>query len=137
METPRLPESIEQIAQKAEGGAAELARSAITLGFELLTSLVEEVRSESHSDARSPSEPSERAGSANGRFLSLEEAAEFLRLKSSTLYSWVGNDKIPYSKVGSRILFEREALIEFVKASQGRTGKHRSKHSQTPLQVLK
>lgn len=136
MESPRLPESIELIARKAEAGAAELARSAITLGFELLSELIEEVRL-AHSDARNESRPSENAASANGRFLSLDEAAEFLRLKRSTLYSWVSNDKITYSKVGSRILFEREALIEFVKARQGRTGKHRSKHSQTGLQVLK
>src|SRR5437016_426741 len=117
MET-RLPESIERIAQKAEASAAELARVAIVLGHELFNDLVEEVKLSIQAIARNDSEPQVNISSNQGQFLSLEEAAEFLRLKPSTLYSWVSNDKIPYSKVGSRILFEREALIEFVKTRE-------------------
>lgn len=143
-----LPESIEQIAQKAETGAAELARSAIVLGYELLTDLVEKVRLSVQTTARDYAEPLANASSNTGQFLSVEEAAEFLRLKPSTLYSWVSNDKIPYSKVGSRILFEREALIEFVKTREGKRrrannaqvstpGKPREKDSQTPIRMVK
>ena len=136
MET-RLPESIERITQKAEAGAAELARAAVVLGYELFSDLIDEVRLSVQTTVRSDPKPSGNASSNQSQFLSVEEAAEFLRLKPSTLYSWVSNGKIPYSKVGSRILFEREALVEFVKTREEHKEKPRKKDSQTPLRVIK
>src|SRR5213080_5118032 len=126
-----LLESIEQIAQKAETGAAELARRVVIFGFEVVTDFLEEVRSSNQPSVQNESKASASHQSAQGQFLSVEEAAEFLRLKPTTLYSWVSNDKIPYSKVGSRVLFEREALVEFVKTREGRRKKPREKDSQT------
>lgn len=46
--------------------------------------------------------------------LTIPEAAELTRLKPSTLYSYVEARKIPFLKVGSRVLFEREALLEYL-----------------------
>ncbi len=46
--------------------------------------------------------------------VNLVEAAEMLRLKSSTLRAWVLRRKIPFVKLGRRVLFRRsdlEALI--------------------------
>jgi len=106
METISLPPSIEQIAKKAESGAAELARGAVTLAYDLVSDLVHEVR------RLIP--PSPQVVQENGQFMTVEEAAEFLRVKSSTIYSWVSQGKIPHSKVGSRVLFEkRRGLMRF------------------------
>lgn len=46
--------------------------------------------------------------------VNLTEAAEMLRLKPSTLRAWVLRRKIPFVKLGRRVLFRRsdiEALI--------------------------
>ena len=46
--------------------------------------------------------------------VSVEEAAEILRLKPSTVRAWVLHRRIPYVKLGRRVLFRRadlEALI--------------------------
>ena len=137
METTILPEPIERIAQEAEAGAAQLARSAIVLGYQLIGDLVEEVKASVQAARRSEPQPLATAVSKQSQFLSIEEAAEFLRLKPSTLYAGVSKDKIPYSKIGSRILFEKEALIEFVKARGKCTEKPHVEDSQTRLRVLK
>jgi excisionase family DNA binding protein len=128
METISLPPSVEQIAMKAEAGAAELARGAVTLAYDLVSDLVDEVK-------RSMSAPPQ-CDATPGQFFTVEEAAEFLRVKTSTIYSWVSQGKIPHSKVGSRVLFEKNALLEFVKKDNGRT-KSSAKVSQTQLRMLK
>ena len=46
--------------------------------------------------------------------LTIEEAAAFTRLKKSTLYSYVESRRIPFLKVGSRVLFEKDALVEWL-----------------------
>ena len=137
METHQLPLELEEIAQRAEAGAAEFARGLVILAYELASEVVEEIRPSNQPSVRNDSKASASRQPAQGQFLSVEEAAEFLRLKPSTLYSWVSNDKIPYSKVGSRILFEREALVEFVKMREGRRKKPREKDSQTPIRMVK
>jgi excisionase family DNA binding protein len=111
MQSISLPPSIEEIAKKAEVGAAELARGAVTLAYDLLRELVDEVK---RSVSACPQVVQE-----NGKFLSVEEAAEFLRVKTSTIYSWVSQGKIPHSKVGSRVLFEKSVLVEFVNKEDG------------------
>jgi|GEM_PF-4083191 len=137
METHQLPPELEQIAQKAEAGAAEFARGLVILAYELASEVVEEIKPSIQPNIQNESKPSASHQPAQGQFLSVEEAAELLRLKPSTLYSWVSNDKIPYSKVGSRILFAREALVEFVKSREGRKKKPREKDSQTPIRMVK
>lgn len=46
--------------------------------------------------------------------LTIREAAELTRLKTSTLYSYVESRKIPFLKVGSRVLFEKEVLNKWL-----------------------
>jgi excisionase family DNA binding protein len=128
MQTISLPPAVEEIAKRAEAGAAELARGAVTWAYGVVTDLVDEVK-------RSMAVLS-RCDETNGQFLTVEEASEFLRVKTSTIYSWVSQGKIPHSKVGSRVLFERNALLEFVKNDDGRT-KPWIKDSQTQLRMLK
>lgn len=43
-------------------------------------------------------------------FITAEEAADFLRVKKSTLYSWVYQKKVPYRKHGRLLVFSVEDL---------------------------
>jgi excisionase family DNA binding protein len=137
METHQLPPELERIAQKAEAGAAELARGLVTFVYQQVSDLVEEARSSTPPSVQNQPKASASHKPPQGQFLSVEEAAELLRLKPSTIYAWVSKNEIPYSKVGSRVLFEREALVEFVKTRESRKKKPREKDSQTPIRMVK
>lgn len=50
---------------------------------------------------------------AISNFLDLNEAAQFLKLKPSTLYAWVHQRKIPFRKHGSRLVFSRDELVDW------------------------
>ena len=44
------------------------------------------------------------------RLLSIQEAASFLNLSVYTLRNWVSGRKVPYIKLGRRVLFRKEDL---------------------------
>lgn len=46
------------------------------------------------------------------KFMTVTEAAELLRLAPKTLYSMASAGRIPYRKVGRRLLFLEAELIE-------------------------
>jgi excisionase family DNA binding protein len=46
--------------------------------------------------------------------LTVEEAAEYLRIKRSTVYKWVRQGKIPFHRVGASIRFSRRILLEWI-----------------------
>ena len=48
------------------------------------------------------------------RLLNIEEAAEYIGIKKSTIYVWMRLKKIPYVRVGSRRLFDVRALDDFI-----------------------
>lgn len=48
------------------------------------------------------------------KLLTIEETSVLLRVKISTLYSWVHNKKIPFKKLNGRLIFVYAELIEFV-----------------------
>jgi excisionase family DNA binding protein len=48
------------------------------------------------------------------KLLSIREASEFLGLKVPTLYKYICSKKIPYVKLGSRVLFDPEKLMMWV-----------------------
>jgi excisionase family DNA binding protein len=50
----------------------------------------------------------------NKEILNVIEASELTRLKPATIYLYVESRRIPFLKVGSRVLFEREALIDWL-----------------------
>lgn len=61
------------------------------------------------------------AGATSGQFLTTEEAARFLRLSRQTLARWrCEGSPIPFSRLGSRIVYARDDLDAFV-ISQKRT----------------
>jgi len=45
------------------------------------------------------------------RLISVEEAAKYLGVQKSTIYSWAWRRKIPSVKMGRRLLFERSKII--------------------------
>jgi excisionase family DNA binding protein len=49
------------------------------------------------------------------QFLSVKDASELTTLAKSTLYTYVHYKKIPYCKVGERIVFEKDKLVRFMK----------------------
>lgn len=46
--------------------------------------------------------------------LSVEEAAEYLRISRHTLRTWISNKKVTYVKLGRRTLFRREDLDKLI-----------------------
>ena len=49
------------------------------------------------------------------RFLSVQEAAELLRVSVRTVYGWLSQGVIPHRKVGQRLIFMESELIDFTK----------------------
>jgi excisionase family DNA binding protein len=48
-------------------------------------------------------------------FLKVEEVATLLRCKKRTIYDMVEQERIPYRKVGGRLLFDVDEIIEWTK----------------------
>ena len=48
------------------------------------------------------------------RLLSVEQAATYLGVQKSTIYSWAWRRKIPSVKMGRRLLFDREDLDRII-----------------------
>ena len=55
-----------------------------------------------------------RGGNMKTRLLSVEEAAFYLGVQKSTIYSWAWRRKIPSVKMGRRLLFDREDLDRII-----------------------
>ncbi|MGC9455789.1 MAG: helix-turn-helix domain-containing protein [Phycisphaerae bacterium] len=54
--------------------------------------------------------------------MTVEEVAEFLRVRPSTVYDWAKDGKIPASKVGRLWRFHRDEIDEWVR-NGGASGK--------------
>jgi excisionase family DNA binding protein len=52
------------------------------------------------------------------QLLSIDEAAEFLRLAKPTLYSKVSRNEIPFMKRGKRLYFSRTELMDYLKGGR-------------------
>ncbi len=50
------------------------------------------------------------------KYLNVEEAAEKFRIAKGTLYNWVYQKKIPYRKMGKRLIFVERELDECSKS---------------------
>lgn len=55
----------------------------------------------------------ENAGQGLTGWVGVEEAAEFLRMKKSTLYSWTHLGKVPFKKVNRKVRFSIAELDEW------------------------
>ena len=52
------------------------------------------------------------------RLISVEDAAQYLGVQKSTIYSWAWRRKIPSVKMGRRLLFDREDLDRVIEAGK-------------------
>ncbi len=50
----------------------------------------------------------------NMNLLTIEETSKMLNIKIGTLYVWVHHKKIPFVKIGRRLAFSEEKLIEYI-----------------------
>jgi excisionase family DNA binding protein len=50
----------------------------------------------------------------NRRFLDVREAAEYLGLATSTLYTMVSQRRVPFVKIGRRTKFDREKIESWI-----------------------
>jgi len=48
------------------------------------------------------------------KLLTIEETSKMLNIKVGTLYVWVHQKKIPFVKIGRRLVFNELQLIEFI-----------------------
>lgn len=51
-------------------------------------------------------------------FLTVEEAAAYLRVSRATLYGWVHERRIPFRKHGSRLIFSEIDLLAWSKSNE-------------------
>ncbi len=54
------------------------------------------------------------------RLISVEDAAKYLGVQKSTIYSWAWRRAIPSVKMGRRLLFDREDLDWMIEAGKRR-----------------
>jgi len=54
------------------------------------------------------------------RLISVADAAKYLGVQKSTIYSWAWRRKIPSVKMGRRLLFDREDLDRVIEAGKRR-----------------
>ncbi len=58
------------------------------------------------------------------RYLDVKEASEYLNVKPSTLYAWVGQGRIPFIKMNGLIRFDHAEIDRWVRSL--RNGKPRA-----------
>jgi excisionase family DNA binding protein len=54
--------------------------------------------------------------------ITVEDAAKFLAVSTSTLYGWVYQRRIPFVKVGGALRFELAELQKFIQANRFQVG---------------
>ena len=52
------------------------------------------------------------------KLLSVNQLADILGLKKITIYEWVRINKIPFIKLGKRVLFQPSDVEEFIKTNR-------------------
>ncbi len=52
------------------------------------------------------------------KLLSVNQLAGILGLKKTTIYEWVSNRKVPFIKLGKRVLFHPSDIEELIKTNR-------------------
>lgn len=68
--------------------------------------------------------------------LSVDEAADLLRLRKPTVYGLVSQGAIPYSKKGKRLYFSKAELTEWVKSGRKKTNDEIQAEAEAELATL-
>ena len=50
------------------------------------------------------------------KLLTVKEVSALTRLSRATIYSYIAAKKIPYNKIGTRVLFEEQQIIKWIEA---------------------
>jgi excisionase family DNA binding protein len=50
---------------------------------------------------------------SKGEYMTVPQLAEYLQISKSTIFSWIYQRKIPYSKIGRRVMFKREDIVQW------------------------
>jgi excisionase family DNA binding protein len=50
------------------------------------------------------------------KYLSVKQAAVYLTLAPSTIYAYIHYGKIPFAKIGERVVLEQEKLDRWIKS---------------------
>lgn len=59
------------------------------------------------------------AGWKNDNYINIEEAAEYLGVKTSTIRSWIKKENMPSHRVGGKLLkFKRSEIDEWVNSEK-------------------
>lgn len=58
----------------------------------------------------------------NPQLMTVEDVAEYLRVKPSTVYEWAANSKLPGVKVGRLWRFERSEIERWVRENRQGNG---------------
>jgi len=45
--------------------------------------------------------------------MTVSQLAKYLQISKHTIYSWIFQGKIPYSKIGRRVRFKREEIVRW------------------------
>lgn len=48
------------------------------------------------------------------RFMNIQEASEYLGFSTHTIYSWTSQRRIPFTKIGGRLRFDKERLDDWI-----------------------
>ena len=71
----------------------------------------------------------------NGDILDVDEAAALLKVSKKTVYNRVKENTIPYARLGRKLLFHRQSLVQWV-ADGGDRAKRASNGEQLTLDQL-
>ena len=52
------------------------------------------------------------------KLLNVNQLADILGLKKITIYEWVRSNKIPFVKLGKRVLFQPSDIADFIKSNR-------------------
>lgn len=55
-------------------------------------------------------------------FLDTEQMIEFVKVSKITLYNWRNSGKIPFVKIGARVLYNKQEVIEALMQMKGKKG---------------
>lgn len=104
-----------------------MATNLIITTSEELTSLIQ--NSIRTALIESPSQLSKSSAIDDNKPLTVEEAAKFLNLPKATLYQFTSARKIPFKKLGKRIVFSKNDILKWIEQN------HRKSHREIENEV--
>lgn len=70
-------------------------------------------------------------------FLTVPEAADFLKISVPTLYGYTQKAEVPCFRKGKRLYFSKKQLIKWIEQGKKFSSKEIAEHAETYLQTIK